>query len=218
LLHPLVGDEIARIDKMKRLIVIGDAYSEFDDYTDNGMILTSAGFTNPPPSFFVEVLTRKKLFFPAGCLMNVKNFREEETAISSPFNVGTNSIQIQLKRAGLILPSEEQRICLSSGEHFYNPLSLGLDERVPWCGTMETTFYNRKDVPPENVGPKKHQQNLLKKTRPQSNVPSGPYGIVTIKESTFVLTDADAVSNYYLQTYPENNQIIHWMIDFLREK
>ncbi len=202
-------------DRFNKIIVVGDSFSKLDDYTDSAMALRELGLKENSPPFFVKVLESRDLDFLPGTLMRVKpdTFLNEETS----FNIELGDDKsILIKRSGLIrsLPTEEG-LLISDQDTFYNPVAFGLDERVPWKEDMEKSYYKRKDVPIENIGHYNYQKNLSISTRPSSDVPEGPYWLVFNNQDTFVVTDADMISNYFLKKSPSNYQIADWMAQFI---
>lgn len=216
LLHPLEGPELAGRDRLGRVAVIGDAWSEIDPYTDNGMLLGEAGIGDPPPPFFARFLSARGIAFPAGYLMDLDRFREEQTAVSA-WPPHADTPEVALKRSGLLLagPRVEPWL-LPAPTTFWNPVCLGLDERVPWRPDMERDFYRREDERPENTGRAKWEANLRIPTRPASDVPAGPRAALARCGETLALADADAVSNRFLEEFPGNAALADAIAEFFR--
>ncbi len=213
LLHPLGGPPTGARDRFGRVAVIGDAWSEIDDYTDNGMLLRDAGIADPPPPFFARFLAARGIRFPPGQMLDLDRFREEEAALFAPLPGGTG--EAALKRAGLILARGTLEVLAPfAASSFWNPVSLGLDERVPWSRTMERCFYDRRDERPENVGRAKWEANLAIPTRPSSDLPPGRPALLVRAGETLALADADAVTNRFLADFPGNVALADALADF----
>lgn len=219
LLHPLSGPDADDTARFGRVAVLGDAWSAIDDYTDNGMLLRDAGIRDPPPPYFVRHLAARGIDFPPGYLMTLEAFREEETAFA--VTLPGTSAEVAVKRAGVVRAgtagSLEVLLAAPPGA-FHNPVTLGLDERVPWRRDMERRFYRREDERPENTGRAKWEANLGIPTRPASDVPAGPWALLARRGATLVLADADAVTNRFLADFPGNGALADLLTDFFNHR
>jgi hypothetical protein len=161
-------------------------------------------------------LKKREINFPPGTLINLENFEEETTSFF--LNIDDKK-RIRIKRSGLILPQGSGEILLSSNNDcFYTPVSLGLDERVPWKKNMEKKFYDRNDVNPKNIGIENYKRDLKISTLPDSIVPTPPYAIIYIKNNTMAIADFNIISNIFLKKYKDNQIVIEWIYDFLMKK
>ena len=212
-LHTLRGRVPSLAGRFDKIVVIGDSYTVIDSYTDNGRTLFQMGLRPLKRPFFARLLKQRGIEFPPGTLMNLQAFWDEET------NFGVESREgyfIGVKRPGLVLPrSSTPSPLIAKAPVFYNPVNFGLDERVPWKKRMQKKYYDLKDVRPENVGMVQYLENLKLPTRPQSDVPPGPYALVHRRGKTLVVADGDMLTNEYLDYYPDNCKAVTWIRDFL---
>lgn len=189
---PAIADAISA----KPSILVGDPWTRLDNFTDNGIFLTSLGMEDteeyplsPLAARYGAKVTHLALYDPSN--------QRHPTEVSAVFT----------QHAGATIPGTPVQLFRATaveGGAGFSPLlqcpagtlasaaSLGMDERIPFSREMTLTHYDNSDVHPENVGATAYEAGLARDSRVSGgSSPPPPYSVVMASDRCLICGDAE---------------------------